>query len=114
MCQLILRDEARHIDFHRDRLIARMPAGPSLPWSLKFMFLGDACAWFLWIGKNGRCLQTLGCSRAEFFHHVRSGLANLHAEVTAATGREPSFSPAPRNGELSSQSHARLQSVSSG
>jgi hypothetical protein len=77
MCKLILRDEARHIDFHRDRLIAQMPQGPSLPWSLKFMFLEEACAWFLWIGKNGHCLRVLGSTRAEFFHHVRSGLANL-------------------------------------
>src|SRR6185295_1956486 len=27
MCKLILRDEARHIDFHRDRLATRFPNG---------------------------------------------------------------------------------------
>src|SRR4029453_16960325 len=70
MCKLILRDEARHIDFHRDRLIARMPHGPSLLWSLKFMFLGEACASFLWIGRNGHCMRVLGATRAELFQHV--------------------------------------------
>jgi hypothetical protein len=105
MCQLILRDEARHIDFHRDRLTAGMPAGPSLPWSLKFRLLGEACAWFLWIGKNGHCLRTLGCPRGELFHHVRSGLANLLAEVTAATGRELASGTAASDGGLSSRGH---------
>ena len=90
MCKLILRDEARHIDFHRDRLASAMPEGPSFAWSLECMFLAEACSWFLWIGKNGSCLRTLGATRAELFHHVRSGLANLIAEVSAASGAEPS------------------------
>ncbi len=77
MCKLILRDEARHIDFHRDRLIARMPHGPTPAWAAMFFFLGEACATFLWIGKNGRCLRVLGTSRAEFFCHVRRGLATF-------------------------------------
>lgn len=88
MCKLILRDEARHIDFHRDRLAARHPRGVGAWWALRFRLLGHACAWFLWLG-HGRALGALGGTRAEFFQHVRSGLASFLSELAHLTTAQP-------------------------
>jgi len=73
MCRLILRDETGHIRFHRARLSARHSHGFGVLWRGRFHSLGLACAAFLWLG-HGRCLQTIGVTRAEFFLHVRAGL----------------------------------------
>lgn len=83
MCKLILRDEARHIDFHRDRLAERHPGGVGFWRALTFRLLAWACASFLWLG-HGRCLRALGGTRAELFGHVRSGLANFLSELAAS------------------------------
>jgi hypothetical protein len=80
MCRLILRDEARHIDFHRDRLTARHPAGVTIRWTVRFRLLAEACAWFLWMG-HGDCLRVLGGTRAELFSHVRRGVAGFLSEL---------------------------------
>jgi hypothetical protein len=90
MCQLILRDEARHIDFHRDRLAAHHLRGVGALWALQFRLLGHACAWFLWLGHGG-CLRTIGGTRTELFQHVRSGMANFLsqlAQLTSPAGSE--------------------------
>jgi len=92
MCRLILRDEARHIDFHRDRLAARYPAGIGALWKWRFRLLGEACAWFVWIG-HGRCLRSLGGTRAELFGHVRTGVANFLGE--SAQGCAPAGGSSP-------------------
>ena len=84
MCKLILRDEARHIDFHRDRLAARHPRGVGILWKWQFHLLGHACVWFLWIG-HGRCLRALGGTRAELFAHVTGGQRNFLAELAERT-----------------------------
>ena len=94
MCKLILRDEARHIDFHRDRLAARHPHGVGALWASQFHALGHACAWFLWLG-HGRCLRALGGTRGELFHHVRSGMANFLSELAAQTKPVVSGIPVP-------------------
>lgn len=87
MCKLILRDEARHIDFHRDRLAGRHPGRFGF-WRVSFFrMLGHACAWFLWIGHGG-CLRALGGSRAELFAHVRGGMSNFLSELAHATAAE--------------------------
>jgi len=80
MCQLILRDEARHIDFHRERLAARYPKGVGMLWACGFRLLGEACVWFLWLG-HGRALQALGGRRAELFAHLRRGQAAFLREL---------------------------------
>jgi hypothetical protein len=92
MCKLILRDEARHIDFHRDRLAARHPLGLHAWWAIQFRLLGLACAMFLWLG-HGRCLRALGATRSELFGHVRSGSDNFLAELSRACGRASSDLP---------------------
>jgi len=82
MCKLILRDEARHIDFHRDRLAARYPCGFGTIRALGFRLLGYACASFLWLG-HGRALSAIGGSRQELFHHVSSGTRGFLSEMAA-------------------------------
>ena len=84
MCKLILRDEARHIDFHRDRLAALHPCGLGARRAWTMRLLAHACASFLWLG-HGRCLRAIGGTRAELFGHVRSGLANFLSELAAKT-----------------------------
>ncbi|MEO8351588.1 MAG: ferritin-like domain-containing protein [Chthoniobacteraceae bacterium] len=95
VCRLILRDEARHIDFHRDRLAARYPHGFGFWRACVFRVLGHACVWFLWLG-HGRCLRILGGSRDELFHHVRGGMSSFLSELAQATsalaGSRPSTS----------------------
>jgi hypothetical protein len=52
MCRLILRDEAGHVNFHRDRLVrAAHPsgAGYGLWWKARFRVLGLAAASVLWV-----------------------------------------------------------------
>src|SRR5213594_583602 len=69
MCGLILRDEAGHVAFHRDRLAAagRSPLGlgGSL-WQAQFWLCGYAAATVLWTS-HGRCLTAIGGSRDEYF-----------------------------------------------
>jgi hypothetical protein len=71
MCRLILRDEAGHIAFHRDRLAscAGGRAAYGKVWELRFRTLGLAAASMLWVN-HGRALKALGATRAEFFREV--------------------------------------------
>lgn len=79
MCQLILRDEAGHVAFHRDRLA---DAGRTLPglggawWQAQFWMLGHAAATMLWIN-HGPCLTAIGGSRVEYFREVKRQLGRF-------------------------------------
>jgi len=94
MCKLILRDEARHIDFHRDRLAFRHPGGVGRLWKWQMHLLTEACGWFLWQG-HGRALGTLGGTRQELFGHIRSGVVNFLAELAQcrANAERPARDP---------------------
>lgn len=76
MCDLILRDEAGHVAFHRERLA---DAGRSTfglrgaLWQSQFWLLGHAAATMLWVN-HGPCLTAIGGSRAEYFGEVRRQL----------------------------------------
>ena len=73
MCGLILRDEAGHVAFHRDRLAAegRSPLGlAGALWQGQFWLCGHAAATMLWLN-HGPCLTAIGGSRAEYFQEVR-------------------------------------------
>lgn len=80
MCALILRDEAGHVRFHRDRLAADFPDGAPRAWVVLFHTLGHACAAFLWLG-HGRWLRPLGASWPELHRHVRHGLRRFVREL---------------------------------
>lgn len=73
MCGLILRDEAGHVAFHRDRLAAegRSPLGwGGAVWQAQFWLCGFGAASVLW-SSHGRALKAIGGSRAEYFREVR-------------------------------------------
>ena len=73
MCGLILRDEACHVAFHRDRLAARgcSPLGLSgALWQAQFWLCGEAAAIVLWTS-HGPSLRAIGGSRAEYFQQAR-------------------------------------------
>ena len=70
MCGLILRDEAGHIIFHRDRL-AEKSSDWSAGWrGLAIHGLTAGCTGFLWL-THGRWLRTLGGSLGELRAEVR-------------------------------------------
>jgi hypothetical protein len=76
MCRRILRDEAGHVSFHCDRLTAegRSPRGlPGALWTAQFWIFGHAAATMLWIN-HGKCLTSLGGSRAGYYREVRREL----------------------------------------
>lgn len=79
MCRLILRDEAGHVAFHRERLAdaGRSSLGLSgALWQVQFWSLGHAAASMLW-ANHGPCLTAIGGSRREYFHEVRRELGRF-------------------------------------
>ena len=79
MCGLILRDEAGHVAFHRDRLASkgRSPLGlGGAWWQAQFWVCGHAAATVLWTS-HGACLNAIGGSRAEYFQEVRRELRHF-------------------------------------
>lgn len=70
MCGLILRDEASHIVFHRDRLGSK-PADWSRGWRANAIgMLGIGCMSFLWL-THGRWLGAIGGTFTELRNEVR-------------------------------------------
>ncbi|PYL00950.1 MAG: hypothetical protein DME19_03385 [Verrucomicrobia bacterium] len=100
MCALILRDEAGHVAFHRDRLAAagRSPLGlDGALWQAQFWVCGLAAATVLWTS-HGRCLRAIGGSRTEYYREVRNELKRfvvlLCRAVEPVTGiRDPFYQP---------------------
>ena len=76
MCRLILRDEAGHVRFHRERLMSLNPDGVSKIRGAGFLLLGYACTSFLWLG-HGSWLRDIGISRGELFGSVHK-LSLIH------------------------------------
>jgi hypothetical protein len=73
-CRLILRDEAGHVAFHRDRLLQEANGGRESYgrlWALQFRVLGLAAATVLWLS-HAAGLQAVGATRTEFYHGVWS------------------------------------------
>jgi len=86
MCGLILRDEAGHVAFHRDRLAAagRSPLGlGGALWQGQFWLCGHAAATMLWMN-HGPCLKAIGGSRAEYFQEVKWELYRFIASLCGA------------------------------
>jgi hypothetical protein len=82
-CKLILRDEAGHVAFHRDRL-ARATRRYGLAWELRFRILGYAAATMLWVNHHdGVC--AIGGSTAEFYREVRRELSRFVRRLQSDT-----------------------------
>jgi len=79
MCELILRDEAGHVAFQRDRLAAKHcpPTGLfGFLWRTQFLLCGYGAATMLWIN-HAPCLKTIGGTRGEFYAEVTHQLTGF-------------------------------------
>ncbi len=72
MCELILRDEAGHVAFQRDRLMDSGCPRPGLRgqfWRIQFLLCGYAAGTVLWIS-HAPCLKAIGGTRSEFYLEI--------------------------------------------
>jgi hypothetical protein len=72
MCELILRDEAGHVAFHRDRLAdadCPKPGLRGLLWRIQFLICGYAAGTVLWVS-HAPCLKAIGGTRGEFYSEI--------------------------------------------
>ena len=72
VCELILRDEAGHVAFHRDRLTAIGCPKPGLAgwfWMLQFLICGYLAGTVLWIS-HAPCLKAIGGPRAGYYAEI--------------------------------------------
>jgi hypothetical protein len=87
-CRLILRDEAGHIRFHRDRLARAGRARYGKRWAARFTVLGMAAATMLWVN-HAAALTAVGGTLGEFYHEVWRELSRfvrlLREDVAAVT-----------------------------
>jgi hypothetical protein len=86
MCELILRDEAGHVAFHRDRLadtgcFARGLSGAL--WQAQFCLFGYAAAMMLWVNHRPG-LTAIGGSGGEYFRDVRRQLQRFSFSLRRA------------------------------
>jgi len=91
MCGLILRDEAGHVAFHRDRLRTHYETRNVLPgflWMTQFWVLGHSAAMILWIN-HGPCLRGLGSTRREYFLEVQVQLGRFLRRLHREAGQKP-------------------------
>jgi hypothetical protein len=99
MCALILRDEAGHIAFHRDRLAAQGRSNKTLSarlWLVQFVLCGYAAATMLWVNHRN-CLCSLGGSTFEFYQEVQFELSRF---LKALSLREKTVSPQESSGKV--------------
>lgn len=79
MCELILRDEAGHVAFHRDRLgDAGCPRSGlrGVLWWIQFLMCGFAAGTMLWVN-HAPCLKAIGGSRSEYYSEVTRQLTRF-------------------------------------
>ncbi len=72
MCELILRDEAGHVAFQRDRIAASGTPAPGVRgwlWRIQFLLSGYAAGTMLWVN-HAPCLKAIGGTRAEFYREI--------------------------------------------
>lgn len=72
MCELILRDEAGHVAFQRDRIMSSGCPRCGLRgwiWRLQFLLCGYAAGTVLWIS-HARCLKAIGSTRGEYYLEI--------------------------------------------
>lgn len=94
MCELILRDEAGHVAFQRDRILASgnpKPSARGLAWRIQFLLCGYGAATVLW-ASHAPCLKAIGGSRAEFYSEVTRQLTRFVRSLSHS--RQPSRIPA--------------------
>lgn len=88
MCRLVLRDEAGHVAFHRDRLARQAAAGArrlDRLWEATFRVLGYAAGTMLWVN-HAPALKAIGGSRREFYSEIRLELTRFVRRVRREAG----------------------------
>ena len=82
MCELILRDEAGHVAFQRNRIGDSGCPRPGLRgwlWRIQFLACGYAAGTMLWVN-HAPCLKAIGGTRAEFYREITRQMARfLHS-----------------------------------
>jgi hypothetical protein len=104
MCELILRDEAGHVAFHRDRLAdagCPKPGLRGLLWQIQFLVCGYAAGTMLWIN-HAPCLKAIGGTRGEFYSEITRQITRfIHAlQKREKRARIPALWAKPSTGEL--------------
>jgi hypothetical protein len=87
MCELILRDEAGHVAFQRDRLADSgfpKPGLRGLLWRIQFLLFGYAAGTMLWVN-HAPCLKAIGGSRNEFYLEITRQLVRFIRSLRRAT-----------------------------
>ena len=74
VCRLILRDEAGHVAFHRDRLAGRGIRHYGRAWECWFKLMGLGAATMLYVN-HAPGLKAVGGSRSEFYGEARGELS---------------------------------------
>jgi hypothetical protein len=92
-CDRILRDEARHIDFHADWLgdfQGRLLPLERATWSAQFQILFSVAAQVAWMDHRS-CLGAIGAKRREFFRETRCECIRFLKQLdrSAAEGINP-------------------------
>ena len=86
MCELILRDEAGHVAFQRDRLASQNVPKRGLRgllWRIQFLLFGYAAGTMLWIN-HAPGLKAIGGSRMEFYSEVTRQLTRFSRSLRRA------------------------------
>jgi hypothetical protein len=94
MCELILRDEAGHVAFQRDRLASSgcpQPGLRGLLWRIQFLVCGYAAGTMLWIN-HAPGLKAIGGTGAEFYSEITRQLMRLVRSLRRMA--KPSGAPA--------------------
>ena len=89
MCELILRDEAGHVAFQRDRLAAAGCPEPGLRgwlWRLQFLACGYVAGTVLWIS-HAACLKAIGGTRGEFYAEITRQMTRFVRSLRRQPGR---------------------------
>ncbi len=84
MCELILRDEAGHVAFQRDRVADAGCPKPGLRgwwWRIQFLACGYAAGTVLWIS-HARCLKAIGGTRGEFYSEITRQISHFIRSLT--------------------------------
>lgn len=104
MCELILRDEAGHVAFQRDRLVAAGCPKPGLRgglWRMQFLACGYGAGTVLWIS-HAACLKAIGGTRAEFYSEITRQMTRFVRSFQKQPKRQviPALWAKPSTGQL--------------
>lgn len=93
MCELILRDEAGHVAFQRDRLMSAGCPNPGLRgwwWRIQFLVCGYAAGTMLWVNHRP-CLKAIGGTGGEFYSEITRQMTHFIRSLRRKSTRVPAL-----------------------